>query len=161
MVDRYEDSNEDTVLLEEFIGDTPVKHLEFEQLPFDHPLFVMYSSGTTGVPKCIVHSAGGTLLQHLKEHRLHTDITSNDVVFYYTTCGWMMWNWLVTGLASGASLVLYDGSPFAKEGSLLLDAIDNEQITIFGTSAKFISSLDKAGLKPRTSHKLNLSLIHI
>ena len=155
MVDRYEDSNEDTVLLEEFIGDTPVKHLEFEQLPFDHPLFVMYSSGTTGVPKCIVHSAGGTLLQHLKEHRLHTDITSNDVVFYYTTCGWMMWNWLVTGLASGASLVLYDGSPFAKEGSLLLDAIDNEQITIFGTSAKFISSLDKAGLKPRTSHKLN------
>ncbi|RPG50173.1 MAG: acetoacetate--CoA ligase [Gammaproteobacteria bacterium TMED1] len=155
LVDGYVNSDEDTILLEEFAGDTPVKRLNFEQLPFDHPLFVMYSSGTTGVPKCIVHGAGGTLLQHLKEHKLHTDISSSDVVFYYTTCGWMMWNWLVTGLASEASLVLYDGSPFANEGNRLLDAIDDEQITIFGTSAKFISSLDKAGLKPKQSHKLN------
>ena len=132
-----------------------VTEIEFEQLPFDHPLYIMYSSGTTGVPKCIVHGAGGTLIQHLKEHRLHCDIGPEDTMFYFTTCGWMMWNWLVSGLASGATLVLYDGSPFAAEGRVLLDAIDRERITVFGTSAKFISGIEKAGLKPRESHDLS------
>ena len=129
--------------------------IEFAQLPFNHPLYIMYSSGTTGVPKCIVHGAGGTLLQHLKEHQLHCDVTSDDRLFYFTTCGWMMWNWLVSGLATGATLVLYDGSPFASDGQLLLNAIDAEAITIFGTSAKFISSLEKAGVAPRQTHDLS------
>ncbi len=128
--------------------------LVFEQLPFDHPLYVLYSSGTTGKPKCIVHGAGGTLLQHLKEHRLHTDIRRDDVLFYFTTCGWMMWNWLVSGLASGCTLVLYDGSPFANNGDLLLDSIDREGISVFGTSAKFISALEQAGKHPANSHQL-------
>ncbi|HBO13517.1 MAG TPA: acetoacetate--CoA ligase [Halieaceae bacterium] len=128
--------------------------IAFERLPFDHPLFALYSSGTTGVPKCIVHGAGGTLLQHLKEHQLHTDLGEGDVFFYFTTCGWMMWNWLVSGLASGATLVLYDGSPFAADGRMLLDAIDREGITVFGTSAKYIAALEKAGHRPRESHDL-------
>jgi acetoacetyl-CoA synthetase len=132
-----------------------VSEIAFAQLPFDHPLYIMYSSGTTGVPKCIVHGAGGTLIQHLKEHRLHCDIGSEDTLFYFTTCGWMMWNWLVSGLASGATLVLYDGSPLADEARVLLDAIDRERITVFGTSAKFISGIEKAGLKPRESHDLS------
>lgn len=132
-----------------------VQEIDFAQLPFDHPLYVMYSSGTTGVPKCIVHGAGGTLLQHLKEHRLLCDIGRDDVFFYFTTCGWMMWNWLVSGLASGATLVLYDGSPFAQQGKLLLDAIDNEGITVFGTSAKFIAALEKEELRPRETHSLD------
>ena len=139
-------------LLSEYASVTAI---EFAQLPFDHPLYIMYSSGTTGVPKCIVHGAGGTLVQHLKEHQLHCDVTSDDRLFYFTTCGWMMWNWLVSGLASGATLVLYDGSPFASDGQLLLDAIDAEAITIFGTSAKFISSLEKVGVKPRETHHLS------
>ncbi len=132
-----------------------VTDIVFEQLPFDHPLYIMYSSGTTGVPKCIVHGAGGTLIQHLKEHQLHCDVGPEDALFYFTTCGWMMWNWLVSGLASGATLILYDGSPFADEGKVLLDAIDRERITVFGTSAKFISGIEKAGLKPRESHDLS------
>jgi acetoacetyl-CoA synthetase len=132
-----------------------VTDIAFEQLRFDHPLYIMYSSGTTGVPKCIVHGAGGTLIQHLKEHQLHCDIGPEDTLFYFTTCGWMMWNWLVSGLASGATLILYDGSPFADEGKVLLDAIDRERITVFGTSAKFISGIEKAGLKPRESHDLS------
>jgi acetoacetyl-CoA synthetase len=142
-------------LLEEYLlPHRGITELEFAQLPFDHPLYIMYSSGTTGVPKCIVHGAGGTLLQHLKEHQLQCDISADDVFFYFTTCGWMMWNWLVSGLASGATLVLYDGSPFAQEGGLLLDAIDREGITVFGTSAKFISALQKAAIKPATTHEL-------
>ncbi|MDB2586131.1 acetoacetate--CoA ligase [Luminiphilus sp.] len=129
--------------------------IEFAQLPFNHPLYIMYSSGTTGVPKCIVHGAGGTLLQHLKEQQLHCDVQPEDRLFYFTTCGWMMWNWLVSGLASGATLILYDGSPMAGDGRVLLDAIDRERISIFGTSAKFVSGLEKAGAKPRETHTLS------
>ena len=132
----------------------PAQDLAFEQLPFDHPLYILYSSGTTGKPKCIVHGAGGTLLQHLKEHQLHTDIRRDDVLFYFTTCGWMMWNWLVSGLATGCTLVLYDGSPFANNGDLLLDSIDREGISVFGTSAKFISALQQADKHPGKTHKL-------
>jgi acetoacetyl-CoA synthetase len=144
---------EDSVLFADYLDDS-ASEVQFRRLPFDHPLYIMYSSGTTGVPKCILHGAGGSLLQHIKEHRLHVDLTREDVFFYFTTCGWMMWNWLVSGLASGATLVLYDGSPFAPEGKLLLDAIDREAITVFGTSAKFIAALEKAGHKPRQSHDL-------
>ena len=108
----------------------------FEPLPFDHPLYIMYSSGTTGVPKCIVHGAGGTLIQHLKEHQLHCDIHAGDRVFYFTTCGWMMWNWLVSALASEATLVLYDGSPFHPDGSVLFDSPTQTGMTLFGTSAE-------------------------
>ncbi len=129
--------------------------LEFAQLPFDHPLYIMYSSGTTGAPKCIVHSAGGTLIQHLKEHSLHVHLQSQDVMFYFTTCGWMMWNWLVSGLASGATLVLYDGSPFAPSAHALLDMIDEENISVFGTGAKYIAALEKAGVRPRETHRLD------
>ena len=127
--------------------------VEFAQLPFDHPLYIVYSSGTTGPPKCIVHGAGGTLLQHLKEHQLHIDLRRSDVLFYFTTCGWMMWNWLVSGLATGATLLLYDGAPLARE-ELLLDAIDSENISIFGTSARYIAALQQAGLRPCETHQL-------
>ena len=129
--------------------------IEFEQLPFDHPLYIMYSSGTTGVPKCIVHSAGGSLIQHMKEHRLHTDLGSEDTLFYFSTCGWMMWNWLVSGLACEATLVLYDGSPFYPQPQSLMDMADEEGISIFGTSAKYIEALQKAGVKPAESHQLS------
>jgi acetoacetyl-CoA synthetase len=128
--------------------------IDFEQLPFNHPLFIMYSSGTTGVPKCIVHGAGGTLLQHLKEHQLHTDLKSGDRLFYFTTCGWMMWNWLASGLASGATLLLYDGSPAYPTQSVLFDFADAENMTVFGTSAKYIDALNKAGIRPHRTHRL-------
>ncbi len=128
--------------------------IAFERLPFDHPLYIMYSSGTTGVPKCIVHCAGGALLQHLKEHRLHSDVRPGDRLFYFTTCGWMMWNWLVSGLAAGASLLLFDGSPFIGKGRILFDYADAEHMTHFGTSAKFIDAIAKIDLKPRETHKL-------
>ncbi|HBT56900.1 MULTISPECIES: acetoacetate--CoA ligase [Halopseudomonas] len=127
----------------------------FTALPFAQPLYILYSSGTTGVPKCIVHGAGGTLLQHLKEHGLHTDLGSEDVLFYFTTCGWMMWNWLVSGLALGATLVLYDGSPFEPSAERLIDLVDAENISIFGTSAKYLAALEKAGVEPNRSHQLS------
>ena len=131
------------------------KPVAFEPLPFSHPLYILYSSGTTGIPKCIVHSAGGTLLQHVKEHRLHCGVGEGDRVFYFTTCGWMMWNWLASGLASGATLLLYDGSPFHPDGNILFDFADREAMTYFGTSAKFIDSVRKAGLKPIETHDLS------
>jgi len=131
-----------------------VAAIEFAPLPFDHPLYIMYSSGTTGVPKCIVHGAGGALLQHIKEHRLHGDVRPGDKLFYFTTCGWMMWNWLVSSLASGATLLLYDGSPLAGRGGILFDYAAAEGMTHFGTSAKFIDACAKTGLKPCASHEL-------
>ena len=137
----------------DFVGTEP-RELDFVQTAFDHPLYVMYSSGTTGVPKCIVHGAGGTLIQHLKELVLHTDLKREDKIFYYTTCGWMMWNWLVSSLAVGASLVLYDGSPSHPDATALWDLIDEVGISVFGTSAKWIAASEKAGIKPRETHKL-------
>jgi acetoacetyl-CoA synthetase len=128
--------------------------IAFEQVEFNHPLYILYSSGTTGVPKCIVHGTGGTLLQHLKEHRLHSDVRSGDRLFYFTTLGWMMWNWLMSGLASGATLLLYDGSPFVERGRLLFDFADDAGMTHFGTSAKFIDAIAKADLRPKETHRL-------
>ncbi len=127
----------------------------FKRLAFDHPLFIMFSSGTTGVPKCIVHCHGGVLLQHLKEHQLHSDVRPGDRLFYFTTCGWMMWNWLVSGLAAGATLLLYDGSPFAGKGKVLFDYAEAEGMTHFGTSAKFIDAAAKLGLTPGKTHDLS------
>src|SRR5262249_33891583 len=131
---------------QDFVGADAPTPLTFERLPFDHPLYILYSSGTTGVPKCIVHGAGGTLVQHLKEHQLHCDIRRGDRVFYFTTCGWMMWNWLVSALASEATLILYDGSPFHPDGNVLFDFADDTGMTLFGTSARFIDAASKAGI---------------
>jgi len=129
--------------------------VQFTRLPFAHPLYIMFSSGTTGMPKCIVHSAGGTLLKHLSEHRMHCDLGLGDRLFYFTTLGWMMWNWLISGLASGATLLLYDGSPFHPSGSILWDYAEAEKATHFGTSAKYIDALKKAGLEPGRTHDLS------
>ena len=146
---NYADSNLIDILS---TGETP--ELTFEALPFEHPLYILFSSGTTGVPKCIVHSAGGTLLQHRKEHLLHCNLTRSDKLFYFTTCGWMMWNWLISGLASGSTLVLFEGSPTHPGPEALFDLVDEAGITIFGTSAKYLSAIEKMGLKPKGSHKL-------
>ncbi len=140
---------------ERFLAPFQPAEISFEPLPFNHPLSVLYSSGTTGIPKCIVHGHGGTLLQHLKEHQLQTDIKPGDRVFYFTTCGWMMWNWLLTALASEATLVLYDGSPFIPDGNRLFQLADRTKMTLFGTSAKFISAVEKAGLRPMLTHRLD------
>jgi acetoacetyl-CoA synthetase len=128
--------------------------LAFEQVPFDHPLYILYSSGTTGLPKCMVHSVGGTLLQHLKEHRLHTDLGPGDRLFYYTTCGWMMWNWLVSGLASGATIVLHDGAAM-HPSTVLWDLADRENVTVLGASARYLAACEKEGLRPRHTHDLD------
>jgi acetoacetyl-CoA synthetase len=142
------------VAYEDYISRKELEPIKFAQLPFDHPLYILYSSGTTGVPKCIVHGAGGALLKHLCELLLNSDVKANDRLFYFTTCGWMMWNWLVSGLATGATLLLYDGSPFAPSEKVLFDYADEEAMTLFGTSAKYIDAVRKSGLKPRETHKL-------
>src|SRR5690606_15122105 len=131
--------------------DAPV---ECTPIEFAAPLYILYSSGTTGVPKCIVHGVGGTLLQHRKEHVLHTDINAGDRVLYFTTCGWMMWNWLVTALASGATIVLYDGAPLYPDAGVLWRLAENERVNVFGTSAKYLSALVKAGYRPNATHDL-------
>jgi len=136
------------------LGDQAHVAAEFVRVPFDHPLFIMYSSGTTGLPKCMVHSVGGTLLQHLKEHQLHTDLGPGDRLFYFTTCGWMMWNWLVTGLASGATILLYEGSPVHPQGRLW-SLVAQERATVFGTSAKYLAASEKMGLQPGSAHDLS------
>ncbi|CAN7163377.1 acetoacetate--CoA ligase [Brucella pseudogrignonensis] len=143
------------IALDTALASFTAKAVEFTRLPFDHPLYILFSSGTTGIPKCIVHRAGGVLLQHLKEHRLHADIREGDRFFYFTTCGWMMWNWLASGIASGATLLLYDGSPFYPDGNVLFDYAASEGMTYFGTSAKFIDAVLKAGLRPGETHDLS------
>ena len=135
--------------------DNDAGEIEFNRLPFDHPVYILYSSGTTGNPKCITHGAGGTLIQHLKELTLHVNLRRSDRICFYTTCGWMMWNWLMTTLATGATLVLYEGSPFYPHPAAMFDLIDEFGVTVFGTGAKAISGWEKAGVKPRESHQLN------
>jgi acetoacetyl-CoA synthetase len=149
----YTDANPDisqlpnSVMFSDFLSQEKNLEIDFEQLPFGHPLYIMYSSGTTGVPKCIVHGAGGTLIQHLKELMLHTDLKREDNIFYFTTCGWMMWNWLVTSLAVGATVLLFDGNPFYPDPYALFDFAREQGMTVFGTSAKYIESLENAGMK--------------
>ena len=142
------------VTLEDFIAPFTPAEIAFEAVAFDHPLYILYSSGTTGVPKCIVHGTGGTLLQHLKEHQLQSDVQPGDRLFYFTTLGWMMWNWLVSGLASGATLLLYEGSPFVSRGRIVFDLADAEGMTHLGTSAKYIDAIAKVGLEPQRTHRL-------
>ncbi|MEX3776329.1 acetoacetate--CoA ligase [Pseudomonas sp. MYb118] len=142
----------DVALWEDFYE--PGGEPDFVAVPFAHPLYILYSSGTTGVPKCIIHSTGGVLLQHAKEHGLHCDLGPADRLFYYTTCGWMMWNWLVSALAVDSAIVLYDGSPFEPDPERLIELIDDERISVFGTSPKFLATLENAGVKPRHSHDL-------
>jgi acetoacetyl-CoA synthetase len=142
------------VRLADFLAPFAPRPLDFVPMPFNSPLYILYSSGTTGVPKCIVHGAGGVLLMHLKEHVLHCDVRPGDRLFYFTTCGWMMWNWLVSGLAAGATLLLYDGSPFLGKGNVLFDYAAAENMTHFGTSAKYIDALAKVGLRPGRTHRL-------
>ncbi len=143
-----------SILYSDFTANEAEK-IEFKQLPFDQPLYIMYSSGTTGLPKSIVHGAGGTLLQHIKELRLHCDISEQDNVFYFTTCGWMMWNWLVSNLAIGATLTLYDGAPFYPDSNAMWDMADELGITVFGTSAKFIAASEAAGNNPISTNDLS------
>ncbi|MGH8720376.1 MAG: acetoacetate--CoA ligase [Burkholderiales bacterium] len=138
----------------DFIAPFTPRDIHFEPVEFNHPLYILYSSGTTGVPKCIVHGTGGTLLQHLKEHLLHSDVRAGDRVHYFTTLGWMMWNWLMSGLAAGAGLLLYDGSPFVSRGRIIFDMADAEGMTHLGTSAKFIDAIAKINLKPKATHRL-------
>ncbi len=142
------------ILYEEFISPEKDIEIRFEQLPFDHPLYIMYSSGTTGLPKCMVQGAGGVLIQHLKELKLHTDVKREDTIFYFTTCGWMMWNWLLSSLALGATALLFDGSPFYPVPEALWKLVENEKITIFGTSARYLAAIEKEGVKPKRKYDL-------
>lgn len=135
--------------------DFSFKEISFEQLPFDHPVYIMYSSGTTGLPKCMVHGAGGTLLQHYKEHVLHIDLKREDIITYYTTCGWMMWNWLVSSLQVGATLFLYDGNPVYPDNDILWKKIENNRISVFGTSPKYLSIFSKKNLSPKEEYNLS------
>jgi acetoacetyl-CoA synthetase len=142
------------VLFGDFLAAEAPPEIPFQQLPFDHPLYILYSSGTTGVPKCIVHGAGGTLIQHLKELALHTDLKRDDTIFYFTTCGWMMWNWLVSSLSVGARVVLFDGSPFHPDHRVLWRLARDERVSVFGTSAKYLSALQNEGARPGTEFDL-------
>jgi len=142
------------VLYDDFRSAGTDLEIEFRQLPFDHPLYIMYSSGTTGLPKCMVQSAGGILIHHMKELMLHTDLKRNDVIFYFTTCGWMMWNWLTSSLSTGATLVLFDGNPFHPDPGALWKMAQDEKITVFGTSAGYIAALQNAGVKPGKTYDL-------
>ncbi len=147
------DMPENAILFNDFIANQDTSNFIFELFPFDHPLYILFSSGTTGKPKCIVHGAGRVLLQHLKEHQLHSDIQKKDRVFYFSTCGWMMWNWQASALASGATLILYDGSPFAYKGKILLDLASSERVTFFGVSAKYIDALSKTSIIPNSLYE--------
>ena len=148
------DTNSHTHMWNDVINSICATEVHFAKLPFNHPLFIMFSSGTTGVPKCIIHSAGGTLIQHLKEHKIHCDIKTGDRLFYFTICGWMMWNWLATGLASNATLMLYDGSPFAANNNIIFDYIETEKITHLGVSAKFIEYCRNHKVLAKNTHDL-------
>uniref|UniRef100_A0A832ED84 Acetoacetate--CoA ligase n=1 Tax=Desulfacinum infernum TaxID=35837 RepID=A0A832ED84_9BACT len=157
----YTDANPDPsrvrngILLEDFMAKESGLTIDFEHLPANHPLYIMYSSGTTGIPKCIVHGAVGTLIQHFKELKLHSDVTRDDTIFYFTTCGWMMWNWLVSSLMLGARVLLYDGSPFYPDPGAMWQMAQDEKITIFGTSAKYLAAVEKAGVKPKETYDLS------
>ena len=153
-IQTYTGDIENCSTLLEITSNLPDNEVEFKQVPFDHPLYILYSSGTTGAPKCIVHGHGGTLLQHLKEQQLHADIRKDDRVFYFTTCSWMMWNWLVSALASKATVMLYDGSPFYPGAKALWDFAEAEKFTLFGTSAKYIEALQKVGFSPKSGRNL-------
>jgi len=142
-------------MYDDFKAPEPDPEIEFEQLPFDHPLYIMYSSGTTGLPKCMVQSAGGILIHQMKEHILHTDLKREDNLFYFTTCGWMMWNWLTCGLSVGATLILFDGNPFHPGPEILWQIAEEEKITVFGTSAGYIAALMNSGLKPKEKFDLS------
>ncbi|MEE1551284.1 MAG: acetoacetate--CoA ligase, partial [Nitrospinaceae bacterium] len=144
----------DSILFGDFLSSEDGLKIDFEQLPFDHPLYILYSSGTTGIPKCMVHGAGGTLIQHLKELILHTDLKRDDKIFYFSTCGWMMWNWLVSSLAVGSTVLLFDGSPFYPDPGVLFQYAEDTKMTVFGTSAKYLSALEKTGLKPNQKFDL-------
>lgn len=146
---------ENAVLYDDILNKYSSTDMQYERVEFNHPLVIMFSSGTTGKPKCIVHGHGGTLLQHLKEHILHCDAKRDDAVFYFTTCGWMMWNWLITGLAADATLLLYDGSPFYPDGNVLWDYTSRHDCMLFGTSAKYIDALKAHDIKPGKTHDLS------
>ncbi len=149
------ESLQDGRTLADFTASFAPAPVQYERLPFSHPLYILFSSGTTGIPKCIVHSAGGTLLQHVKEQRFHCGLQAGERLFYFTTCGWMMWNWLVSGLASGATLCLFDGSPFGPNAHVLWDYAAQERFAVFGTSAKYIDALRKEGVEPGKTHDLS------
>ncbi len=152
--DKLSGKIENSLYYNELLSNTSDK-IEFVQVPFDHPVYIMYSSGTTGIPKCIVHGGGGTLLQHFKELSLHTNLKREDIITYYTTCGWMMWNWLVSSLSVGAGVYLYDGSPVAPNINTLWKKIEEDRITIFGTSPKYLTMIQKSGIIPKTKFDLS------